>query len=157
MSTGVFAFKKVAKETLENRALRACEVILSSGIGIRGGQIVAGGNNVMADDTINAFTDDDLIALRGSDMGELAAMAIEHRKSYINNGHDLLCIKNCVSSMVRMGELGWGADIEITNFDLNAIGEKFDTYVEPEGLVKQLLAAFPDDKTPKILRPAMKV
>lgn len=140
VSKNMFAFHKIAGETLEDKALRACGIIVSSGLGIRNGKICVGGNNVMANNTVYVFDEKDMDVLRASDdiLVNDALKIIEERKK----GYDVVHLNAMAILATEMIENGFNFLQKPTNFDINAVGAMRHGYKEPEGIALEFAKAF---------------
>lgn len=138
-----FAFQKKANETLEQKALRICEIIVSTGVAIRGGNIVPGGCNVAASNNARAMSDAELKKLRDTKKEELILVAdlIAARQAYIvsDSKYDLDTIAH---KAVQLRSLGLLAGATPSNFDRNAVGAALMGCKAQEGVAKKFAEAF---------------
>lgn len=139
--SSMFAFQEKAGETLEQKALRICEVILSSGVGIRGGEICAGGNNVMAKNSANAITDAEIQYLIGQESALSQQMGVLIQ-NFKNISNDKSFRDNVVLAAIALRKDGLLQSAKPTNFDINAAGARFRGYAEPKGLHLEFAQAF---------------
>ncbi len=149
--TGVFAFQEKAEETLEQKALRACEVIVSCGLGIRGGNITTGGNMVRARSAALSISEEELKALYDNidknPFNEGMVNIIGAMRNSSNVDMDIIAVgalqlkgKHTRYAFSKQDKAIFTA--KPLNWDLNAAGEKRDTYREPQGLARELVDAF---------------
>jgi len=131
-----FVFTEVKDETLEQKALRVCATIVSCGLGIRGGEICAGGNNLKAQNAVDSISDEDCLKLTTLNDPILyeAAMMIGCYASEIYSGAG--------ATVTRMLEAGWKTDAKPLNYDVNAAGAKLASYAEPTGQALAFAEAF---------------
>jgi hypothetical protein len=116
MDKSAYNFQNVAGETAEDKILRACEIIRSSGLGIRDGQVVAGGNNVMAKNALDAISPLEKESfLKGECAFKkevIAFLDAFSEKKYAEAG-------KCAQAMVC---LGWNTDARPVSFDRESAG-----------------------------------
>jgi len=120
------AFKDKANETLEEKALRVCEVIVSCGLGIRGGQITNGEEMVRVERAVNSV---DLYILNVVTAGISDIKKHLDAVSLINAMHGYLISKEkdkieiaANFARVLIDEHDWQTDSKPVNYDLNAAG-----------------------------------
>ena len=136
------AFQDKAGETLEDKALRFSDIIISFGLGIRGGHIELRNTHRIqnAVDSIDPYLAQ---AYSGSSMLTYNAFGVVGAiQSYLNI-EDATRLTQAASYLAFMkSKCKWQTDAKPLNLDLNAAGAKMFGYREPEGVAKDLVDAF---------------
>ncbi len=147
MSDSQNAFAELQGETLEEKALRVCGVIASSGLGIRGGQITIGDDMVAVENAVKLISLEKLKqSINREEMGDRRFYIADLAYTIIRKTRDNITytqppMHSCVSLCVELSKYT-NMEAKPVNYDLNAAGVKRETYVEPEGLAKEFVDAF---------------
>lgn len=159
MSDSQNGFVAAKDETLEEKALRVCEKIISCGLAIRSGQIIAGAKMDDVKAALNDIRNEDIESYQEEEnfLGGLAACVISSMKRYVES-KDMQELETVVSNIVAMKTVcGWKTDAKPATYDLDYLRIKTRCYVEPEGFAKAFVDAFdigykspstPQPKTP---------
>lgn len=130
-------------ETLEDKCLRVCKVILESGIAVRGGKIAPGGNNMLASNAaMHIFNDEDAMQrLNGYVSGpffEFKKLVVAYQEDRLQDAAQAAIALKNFSNVKRI----YAFDAKPLNWDINAAGAKMAGYVEPTGVAKDFVDAF---------------
>jgi len=154
------AFEDKANETLEEKALRVCEVIVSQGLGVHMDGIVKGKDFRTAEIAVINFFNEDLKLIRThNEFHTLPRQAADFIRAFkLGLRGDQEFQGSLMALMARdMIISGWQTKAKPLHLDLNSDGGKRALYVEPTGLVAEFVEAFdigyktlstPQPKTP---------
>ena len=149
-------FSEGAKAALDQKIIKACETIVKSSLGIRGGRIVSGGNMVSAEHAANSISEAELKYFNEANKGDstrpgyymgLVVLAEFAKTLFQPDGGSavlgtdkLLSAVAAAASMTK--KMGWETEAAPLNWDVNAAGARRATFREPEGIAAELVNAF---------------
>ena len=141
----MFAFDTNAKLTISEQLSQVCDVIVSAGLGIRGGEIAPGGNNVKAGNAAAAIKGEALDRVHDNQGSKEMAMVdlVRAAKKALDAGEDDKgALKEFAQKAVAAKKAGWETDAKPVNWDVNGAGAKRAGYREPTGVAGELSQAF---------------
>mgnify|MGYP001415488025 CR=1 FL=1 len=146
MTASKVDFQESSTDTISRQLAKTCNVIVSSGIGIRGGQITFGGNNVLAQKAAMSIQEKALDRVNDNHGEQTRAMADVVRAAQsmymMSTTEQKSALTALAGKIVGLKKSGWQSDAKPVNFDVNAAGAPTNTYAKPVELAKDLVETF---------------